>query len=115
MSYEKALEALKAGNFDEALALLEDPLTAQPDGDMHALAGLACFKIVCTSAEDLSTVERLVVNLGLPRDRVWIMPEGTDVLTLQGRGVDLIEPTLAAGFNYTTRLHVLLWGKERGR
>jgi tetratricopeptide (TPR) repeat protein len=45
VSYREALEALKKGKYEDALAILE-PLLAgpQPDGKLHALAGLARFK-----------------------------------------------------------------------
>jgi predicted dehydrogenase len=42
-------------------------------------------------------------------------PEATDAATLVARSQRLAEPVLARGWNLTTRLHVLLWGDERGR
>jgi tetratricopeptide (TPR) repeat protein len=45
VSYEKALDALKKGKYEDALTILE-PLLARPqsDGKLYALAGLAHFK-----------------------------------------------------------------------
>ncbi|MBV9351025.1 MAG: peroxidase [Mycobacterium sp.] len=45
MSYDEALEALKRGEYERALALLEAELAVNPSGELHALAGLACFKL----------------------------------------------------------------------
>ena len=45
MSYTKALEALKAGKYKEALKLLKGLLVAGPDGRPYALAGLAHYKL----------------------------------------------------------------------
>ncbi|MGH3971617.1 MAG: hypothetical protein ACRDTV_26885, partial [Mycobacterium sp.] len=45
MSYRVPSEALKRGKYEDALALLKGPLAARPDGELYALAGLACFKL----------------------------------------------------------------------
>ncbi|MBV9318760.1 MAG: tetratricopeptide repeat protein, partial [Mycobacterium sp.] len=45
MSYDEALEALKRGEYERALALLEAELAVNPSGELHALAGLACFQL----------------------------------------------------------------------
>jgi Animal haem peroxidase len=47
MSYEKALEAMWKGEYDDALAELQDPLATNPSGDIYALAGLAYFQKEC--------------------------------------------------------------------
>jgi 7-carboxy-7-deazaguanine synthase len=43
------------------------------------------------------------------------MPEGTDPVTVTERARALADPVLARGWHLTPRLHVLLWGDERGR
>jgi 7-carboxy-7-deazaguanine synthase len=73
----------------------------------------AAFKFVATSVADLDEVAELVDAHGL--DPVWIMPEGTDPTTWLARARELADPVLARGWNLTPRLHVLLWGDERGR
>ena len=75
--------------------------------------GRAVFKFVATEAADLDEVADLVDTHGLKR--VWIMPEGTDPTTLLERTRQLADPVLARGWNLTPRLHVLLWGDQRGR
>ena len=45
MPSAKALEALEQRDYARALALLNDALAARPDGELHALAGLACFQL----------------------------------------------------------------------
>jgi hypothetical protein len=47
MSYKKALEAMWKGEYDLALAELQDPLATNPNGDIYALAGLAYFQKGC--------------------------------------------------------------------
>lgn len=75
--------------------------------------GRAAFKFVATSPDDLDEIRELVDTHDLRP--VWVMPEGTDVDTVLDRARRLAEPVLARGWNLTPRLHVLLWGDERGR
>jgi 7-carboxy-7-deazaguanine synthase len=75
--------------------------------------GRAAFKFVVAAEEDLGEVAALVEAHDLAP--VWSMPEGTDAATVAERTRQLAEPVLARGWNLTTRLHVLLWGDERGR
>jgi 7-cyano-7-deazaguanosine (preQ0) biosynthesis protein QueE len=75
--------------------------------------GRAVFKLVVSEVAELDEVARLVEGHGLTD--VWIMPEGTDRATLLERAAALADPVTERGWNLTTRLHVLLWGDERGR
>jgi hypothetical protein len=43
------------------------------------------------------------------------MPEATDAATLADRSRWLAPRCAERGFRFGTRLHVLLWGDERGR
>lgn len=79
---------------------------------LHA-TGAAVFKFVVTCAADLDEVAELADAHALAP--VWIMPEGTDPATLMARARELAEPVLERGWNLTPRLHVLLWGDQRGR
>jgi len=77
--------------------------------------GRAVFKFVCASRDDLDETAAMAEGLGIPPGLVWIMPEGTDPATLTERLRELADPAIAAGYNLTTRLHVLAWGNKRGR
>jgi 7-carboxy-7-deazaguanine synthase len=75
--------------------------------------GRAAFKFVVSQADDLDEVAVLVDAHGLAP--VWIMPEGTEPIAWLERARALSDPVLARGWNLTPRLHVLLWGDQRGR
>lgn len=75
--------------------------------------GRASFKFVACDPEDLDEVQEIVEECGL--GDVWIMPEGTEPSVLLDRSRRLAEGVLDRGWHLTTRLHVLLWGDERGR
>lgn len=77
--------------------------------------GRAAFKFVVTNPADLEEIAAIVEDCAISPGDVWVMPEGVDADTLIARSRELAEATLARGWNMTTRLHVLLWGDERGR
>lgn len=82
----------------------------------YARLGRADFKIVLSTPSDLVLVEALVDAYRVPRDRVWIMPEGADADTSLRRGRELADAAIRRGFNVSPRLHLLLWPtEERGR
>lgn len=78
--------------------------------------GHAAFKFVCRDSGDLDEVAELTRLAGIGPSLVWIMPEGTDPDTLNGRMADgLVDAAVGAGYNVTGRLHVQMWGNVRGR
>lgn len=86
----------------------------RPDAlDALVASRRAVFKFVVASEADLDEVAELVAAHALRP--VWIMPEGTDPTVLLERARALAQPVLDRGWNLAGRLHVLLWGDERGR
>jgi len=72
------------------------------------------LKFVIQQADDLDEVRSLVELLSADRERVILMPEGTDSERLRERGLWLAEACKAEGFRFSPRLHVDLWGARRG-
>ena len=52
---------------------------------------------------------------GVPPGRVVLMPEGTTAGVVAERSKWVMEEAARRGFRFSSRLHVLLWGAERGR
>jgi 7-carboxy-7-deazaguanine synthase len=81
-------------------------------------SGPAQLKFVVSKVEDLPEVEKLLNEVGavpgFSRDRVLLMPEGTDVETLRDRGPLLAEICLEHGFRFAPRLQIELFGNTRG-
>jgi len=75
--------------------------------------GKAVFKFVVCESPDLEEIDAVVAECGLTD--VWVMPEGTDAQTLVARAQRLADAVVARGWHLTPRLHILLWGDERGR
>jgi len=76
------------------------------------------LKFVVFKVEDLLEIEELIAEVGsvpgFTRDRVLLMPEGTDVETLHGRAPLLAELCLEHGFRFSPRLQIELFGNTRG-
>jgi 7-carboxy-7-deazaguanine synthase len=74
----------------------------------------AAFKMVAATPDDVDEVARLAASLGIASSRVYVMPLGTDSRTITRVGSEIIGAVIANGFNYSDRLHVHLFGDERG-
>jgi 7-carboxy-7-deazaguanine synthase len=72
------------------------------------------LKFVIEKAGDLAEVRELVASLAADRERVILMPEGTDPATLRDRALWLAEICKEEGFRFSPRLHVDLYGNRRG-
>jgi organic radical activating enzyme len=82
--------------------------------DALARAEKAHFKFVAADADDVERVRGLCDTFGIAPPRVYIMPEGTGSAEVIARGAALIDHVIAAGFNYSDRLHLHLFGAARG-
>ncbi|NVD45425.1 7-carboxy-7-deazaguanine synthase QueE [Qipengyuania atrilutea] len=96
-----------SGNVPE-LALIPERL------DAYAAEPRAFFKFVVASPEDVEEAARLRDTYRIPRNRVFLMPEGTDSETLRAREEWLVPLCLKHGFRLSDRLHIHLFGDTRG-
>jgi 7-carboxy-7-deazaguanine synthase len=106
-------------NVSPKLAHAGDPETARiRPRVLAALARLphSVFKFVARERADLDEIATIVADAGIASGRVWVMPEGTTIGEVLGRGRLLADPVLQRGWNLTLRSHVLLWPEQpRGR
>ncbi|MBL8993766.1 MAG: 7-carboxy-7-deazaguanine synthase QueE [Spirochaetia bacterium] len=74
----------------------------------------AVFKFVLTDPDSgLKEIQMAVDEYGIPKHRTYVGIEGT---TRESQlRPDWVEKILEAGFHFSPRLHVLLWGNERAR
>ena len=72
------------------------------------------LKFVVASEKDLAEIDALLSMLAraVPRFKILLMPEGTDVTTIRGR--NLADVCLRRGYRYCNRLHIELYGNARG-
>lgn len=75
----------------------------------------AVFKFVIDRREDTEEVLRdFVVKFNIIPPRVYLMPESTNSMELNEKSPWLVEVCKQHGFNYSTRLHLLIWDRLTG-
>jgi 7-carboxy-7-deazaguanine synthase len=96
-------------------AVRHDRLRIQPNV-LAALMGRYPYqlKFVISKPEDLEEVRILVRQLGAPSAHVILMPEGTAAAVLRERAIWLAEICKSEGYRFSPRLHVDLYGNQRG-
>ncbi|HEY1221219.1 MAG TPA: 7-carboxy-7-deazaguanine synthase QueE [Bryobacteraceae bacterium] len=72
------------------------------------------LKFVVANPTDLEEIRMLMEALDAPRERVILMPEGTEHAQLAERGQWLAEICKEEGLRFSPRLHIDLWGSRRG-
>ena len=72
------------------------------------------LKFVVADPLDLAEIESILRETGADRSRVVLMAEGTDAATLQQRALWLVDICKRERFRYSPRLHIDLYGNQRG-
>jgi len=72
------------------------------------------LKFVVSSPDDMEEIEKILQETGADRGRVVLMAEGTAPDVLFERASWLIQICKRDRFRYSPRLHIDLWGNERG-
>ena len=75
----------------------------------------AYFKFVVQNRDDISEVKELAEYLQIPIERIFLMPEGETTAKTNEINSWLAQACVNEGYRFTPRLHILLWGDERGR
>jgi 7-carboxy-7-deazaguanine synthase len=73
------------------------------------------LKFVVAQPEDLAEIRTVVEQTGADRERVVLMPEGTEAEVLRERSRWLAEIAKQEGFRLSPRLHIDLYGNRRGK
>jgi len=105
--YNVSPKLTHSGNPGE-LALIPERL------DSYALDARAFFKFVIASPGDVEEVVDLQRRHAIPPGRIFLMAEGTTSAALRERQAWLSDLCLEHGFRMSDRLHIHLYGDERG-
>jgi 7-carboxy-7-deazaguanine synthase len=73
------------------------------------------LKFVVSEPGDIAEIEKILKETGGERRRVMLMAEGTTAETIGQRAGWIAEICKREHFRYSPRLHIDLWGNERGR
>ena len=104
-------------NVSPKLAHAGDPLEKRITASLSEYVAdpNAIFKFVVTDERDLNEVQQIATAHGIESDRVWIMPEGVDREVLERRLIEISEARIERGYNVTGRLHIQIFGGQRGK
>jgi 7-carboxy-7-deazaguanine synthase len=72
------------------------------------------WKFVYTGSKDIKEIEEMMEKIGLRHKDIFLMPEGISNLDLEKVRVKTIEACKIHNFNYSDRLHIVVWGTQRG-
>jgi organic radical activating enzyme len=113
-----ALDALVAQyNISPKLAHSGNPaeLALIPERLAHwAAEPRAAFKFVIAEPADVTEVLTLAERHAIPRERIWLMAEGTEIAMLRVRESWLAQLCLEHRLTLSNRLHIQLYGDTRG-
>lgn len=71
------------------------------------------FKFIAKGAKDLDEINTFVQEFEIDKNKVYIALEGTSPESQMKPG--MVEQIMDKGFNFSPRLHVMLWGDVRGK
>lgn len=105
-------------HFNVSLKLANAGMPASRTIHLDALAAYVdaphrAFKFVICDLSDLDEVDAMVARHGLTE--VWVMPEGITPRAIVDGMRALVPAVVERGYRISPRLHVLMWGDERGR
>ena len=72
------------------------------------------WKFVVSDEKDLEEIKTIQNEIGFENKNVFLMPEGLSSSELINKRPALIEVCKEFRYNYSDRLHILVWGNKRG-
>lgn len=73
------------------------------------------LKFVVKQRDDMEEVNKIVEEVGADSSRVLLMPEGTDPGAIYERAPWIAEACKHYRYRYCPRVHIDIWGNERGK
>ncbi len=86
---------------------------------VHALANLlespqVVLKFVVGSNLDFEEIKSIQLQFGILSNKIWIMPRGRTAEDSVQTGQAIIDKVIESGYNYSSRLHLALFGEKQG-
>ena len=72
------------------------------------------WKFVICGSDDIDEIFELKNLIGFENKDVYLMPEGITSEEISSKRIDVINLCLKHKFNYSGRLHIMVWGNKRG-
>lgn len=100
---------LANSGMDKKMRLHDEPLS------FFAKSVKASFKFVVQNETDLAEIAEIQKEHAISPEKITLMPEGRQAEILRKRAQWLAALCIEKGYRFSPRLHVQLWGDERGR
>ncbi|MFC1730940.1 7-carboxy-7-deazaguanine synthase QueE [candidate division KSB1 bacterium] len=71
------------------------------------------YKFVVQNREDFHEISTFIRKNKIPKEKVYLMPEGATRDTILKRSKWLIEICKKEGYNFSPRLHIMMYGNKR--
>ncbi len=71
------------------------------------------YKFVIDEEKDVTEVKQFVKDHGLPKDKVFLMPQGKTTDEVMERSKFLIEICKKELFGFAPRLHIMIWNNQK--
>lgn len=71
------------------------------------------FKFVVSVPKDIKKIRTYCQKNRIPARKIWLMPQGVTRRELAVRSPRIVEACKKEGYNFTTRLHIMLYGNKR--
>ncbi len=75
----------------------------------------ANFKFVIQNQADLDEVRELQKNYQIAPERIFLMPEGRHLEQIKKHEEQIVNHCIKESYRFSPRLHILLWGDQRGK
>ena len=73
------------------------------------------WKFVVNSGNDLDEIKTLQNEIGIESKNIFLMPEGIIEKEISEKSILIAELCKKNQYNFTSRLHIYLWGNQRGK
>lgn len=94
---------------------IHDKLRIQKDTIRKFLDNYGCqVKFVIDSEEDISEVRQHEREIPIPKDVIWLMPQGITAAEIESKQAWIVERCKEFEYKYSPRLHINIWGSKRG-
>jgi len=99
---------LSNARMDQSLRIKKEPLL------FFSKSSKSNFKFVVSNKDDLNEIDNLIQLFKIDPSKIYLMSEGSysDILIERDRW--LVEVCKERNFNFTSRLHIFIWGSKRG-
>jgi organic radical activating enzyme len=72
------------------------------------------FKFVVSRQEDMQEILSIIDKCNIFPNKVYLMPSASDINELKDNTPEVVELCLKHGFNFSTRLQIIIWNKTTG-